>query len=112
MDLQNYRMYRRLSPAEQAQLVDQYRGGKSTYKLPRKFGIHRRTVVKHLQRAGIETPDQLKMTPDVLNQAKQLYANGNSLVTIGQQLGVDATTVHKAFKKAGVRMRDSRGREH
>lgn len=111
MDLQNYRMLRHLSPEEKAQLVAQYRSGKSTYALARQFKIHRRTVVQHLQRAGVEIPLQLKMTPDVLERAKRLYIAGQSLAMIGGQLGVDATTVHKAFKRAGVKMRDTHGRE-
>lgn len=103
-------MHRQLNPAQRGQLVDQYRGGKSTYELARQYGIHRSTVAQHLRREGIVIPQQLKMTPDVVKQAKRLYASGCSVATVGQQLGVDATTVHKALKKAGVRMRDTHGR--
>ncbi|PEG33009.1 helix-turn-helix domain containing protein [Mycolicibacterium agri] len=103
-------MNRRLSPAEQTQLVEEYRGGRSTYELAHQFRIHRRTVVTHLERHGVPVRPQLKMTPTVVEQAKRLYADGHSLAAIGDDLGVDATTVLNALKKAGVNLRDTHGR--
>jgi DNA-binding CsgD family transcriptional regulator len=52
VELRDYRMHPQLSQAERDELVDQYRSGKSTYELARQFGIHRCTVVKHVERAA------------------------------------------------------------
>ena len=54
----------------------------------------------------------VKMTPDMIEPAKQLYADGQSLAVIGERLRVDASTVHKVPKKAGVKMRDTHGRQN
>jgi DNA-binding CsgD family transcriptional regulator len=83
----------------------------SALELARQYGIHRHTVVKHLKRDGVAVRGgQTKMTPDMIERTKRLYADGQSLAGIGEQLGVDASTVHKALKRAGVKMRDTHGR--
>jgi DNA invertase Pin-like site-specific DNA recombinase len=108
---QEYRMNRRLSRPEQAQLVEEYQSGKSTFELAHRLGTNRHTVAKHLRRRGIVVRGgQVKMTPDVIEHARRLYADGRSLVASGKQLGVDASTVHKALRRAGVSMRDTHGR--
>ena len=107
---QDYRINRSLSRPEHDQLVEEYQSGKSTLELARRFGINRHTVAKHLQRRGIVVRGgQVKMTPDVIEHARRLYADGRSLVAIGKQLSVDASTVHKALRRAGVSMRDTHG---
>jgi DNA-directed RNA polymerase specialized sigma24 family protein len=111
VDPHNYRMNRRLTRAERAQLTEQYGLGMSALELARQYGIHRHTVVKHLQRDGmVLRGGQLKMTQGLVQQALQFYAEGQSLATIGTRLGVDASTVHKALKRAGLKMRDTDGR--
>lgn len=37
-----------------APLIEAYLAGNSTYVLARRFGIHRQTVARHLERAGVE----------------------------------------------------------
>ncbi len=37
-----------------APLIEAYLAGDSTYVIARRFGIHRQTVVRHLERAGVE----------------------------------------------------------
>jgi transposase-like protein len=107
----NYRPNNRLTAAQRTQLAEQYQHGMSALELARQYGINRHTVTKHLKREGVAVRGgMVRMTPDILEQAKQLYANSYSLVTIGGHLGVDASTVHKALKKAGVKLRDSHGR--
>jgi hypothetical protein len=43
------------------------------------------------------------MTPDILEQAKQLYANGHSLAMVGRQLGLDASTVPQESRREDAR---------
>ena len=109
----DYRPNRRLSRTERTQLAEQYKIGMSALELARQYGIHRHTVVKHLQRDGIVIRgSQVKMTPDMIERAKQLYADGQSLAVIGERPCVDASTVHNVLKKAGVKMRDTHGRQN
>jgi transposase-like protein len=100
-----YRMNRKLSPAERAQLVELYRGGMSALEVAREFGMHRQTVARHLTQEGAIVRSQLKMTPPLVERAKQLYAEGHSTAEVGWQLGVEASTVGKALKRAGVKLR-------
>jgi DNA-binding CsgD family transcriptional regulator len=110
VNLRDYRMNRRPSPTDRAQLAEQYLSGTSTYELARQFGINRHTIAKHLRHQGVGLRPQRKMTPSVTDRAKRLYADGHSLAAIGNQLGVDASTVHKALKRAGLKLRDTHGR--
>ncbi|HYB83477.1 MAG TPA: hypothetical protein VED43_17955, partial [Mycobacterium sp.] len=86
-------MNRKLSPAERAALAEQYRIGKSALELARQFKMHRHTVAAHLERDGVTTRPQRKMTPRLIGRAMQLYAEGHSPVEVGKQLGVEASTV-------------------
>jgi IS30 family transposase len=101
VDPSKYRMNRKLSPAERAKLAEEYRFGLSVLELARKYKVHRHTVSAHLEREGVAVRGQLKMTPQLVDRAKQLYAAGQSLTAIGKQLGVEASTVGKALKRHG-----------
>ena len=98
-------MNRKLSPAERAQLTEQYRDGMSALGLARQFKMDRHTVAAHLGREGVVIRPQLKMTSRLVGRAKELYAEGQSLAAIGNQLGIEASTVGKALKRAGVKLR-------
>jgi DNA-directed RNA polymerase specialized sigma24 family protein len=104
-DQRPYRMNRKLSPDEQAELVALYEAGTSMLELSRKFETHRTTVVAHLRRAGAEIRPQRKMTPELVAQATALYGNGHSLAEIGRMFGLEASTIGKALKRAGVQLR-------
>jgi IS30 family transposase len=105
VDPGRYRMNRKLNPAERAELAEQYRIGTSALDLARQFKMHRHTVAAHLEREGVAVRPRLKMTPDLIDHAKQLYGEGQSLANVGKQLGVEASTVGKAIKRAGVQLR-------
>ena len=105
VDPRRYRSNRKLTPAERAKLAEEYRFGVSALELARKYKTHRHTIAAHLKREGIAVRGQLKMTSELVNRAKTLYAEGQTPVTIGKQLGVEASTVGKALKRAGVRLR-------
>ena len=94
-----------LSPAEVAELVAVYRSGVSARELARRLGLHRDTVARHLERAGVVKRERIKMTPARVERAAELYAAGWSTQRIGTELGASAGAVCRALKKAGVRMR-------
>lgn len=73
--------------------------------LARKFECHRHTVMRHLQRAGVEIRPQRKMTPELVAQSAALYANGQTLDEIGRLLGLEASTIGKALKRSGATLR-------
>lgn len=96
---------RMLSPEEVAELVEAYRRGAGQRELAKRYGVHRHTVDRHLERAGVAKRAVVKMTPARVEQAKELYQQGLSTNQIGRKLGVSGSTVWKALKRAGVRMR-------
>lgn len=97
-----HRVNRKLRTAE---LVALYESGVSMLELSRRFGAHRHTVARHLERAGIEVRAQKKMTPELLDQARAHDESGHTLAEIGELLGLEASTIGKALKRAGVRLR-------
>jgi DNA invertase Pin-like site-specific DNA recombinase len=105
VDPGRYRMNRKLTRAQRAKLAEEYRFGLSALELARKYQMHRHTVSAHLEREGVAIRGQLKMTPHLVDRARQLYADGQSLTAIGKQLGVEASTAGKALKRAGVKLR-------
>lgn len=82
-----------------------YESGVSMLELSRRFGAHRHTVARHLERAGIEVRAQKKMTPELLDRARALYEAGHTLAEVGELLGLEASTIGKALKRAGVGLR-------
>ena len=73
--------------------------------LSRKFECHRHTVMRQLQKDGIEIRPQKKMSNALVARATALYADEHTLEDIGKLFGLEASTVGKALKRAGVRLR-------
>ncbi|MEE1794372.1 helix-turn-helix domain-containing protein [Streptomyces sp. BE308] len=96
---------RMLSPDEVTELVEAYRHGAEMNELSRRYGVHRHTVDRHLERAGISKRQMTKMTPARVEKAKELYGQGLSTNQIGKKFGISGSTVWKALKRAGVKMR-------
>lgn len=94
-----------LSPDEVTELVEAYRHGAEMNELSRQYGVHRHTVDRHLERAGVAKRPMTKMTPAKVEQATELYGQGLSTNQIGKQFGVSGSTVWKALKRAAVGMR-------
>ncbi len=99
------RQNRKLSPAEIGKLVDFYRRGATVYGLAEQFGIHRQTVSAHLHRESVVMRSRVRMTPQLLARATELYEVGWSTVQISKELSLGTSTIGKALKRAGVQMR-------
>ena len=80
------------------------------HEIAQQFNIHRVTVSKHLERAGVIKRPR-SMSEVQIGETVKDYAAGHSLEKIGNRLGFDSTTVLKELRLRGVRMRDSHGRE-
>ncbi|MFE7622530.1 helix-turn-helix domain-containing protein [Streptomyces sp. NPDC057509] len=102
---------RMLSADEVAEIAEEYRRGAGVNELARRYGVHRQTVDRHLERAGVAKRPMTKMTPERVEQAKGFYDRGLSTYEIAEKLGVSGSTVWKALKRAGAQMRDTQGRE-
>ena len=94
-----------LSTADASELVDAYRRGAAEKDLARRYGLHRHTVSRHLQRVGVAKRPAAKMSPALVEPAKRLYEAGWSTSKIGGEIGFSASAVGKELKRAGVRLR-------
>ena len=104
------RTVRRMSEAEVDDLVTGYRDGSSVRSLATRFGVHRTTVLCHLDRRNVERrPNVAKLVGASLEKATRLYVSGLSLAAVGKQMNVSARTVASALSDAGVVLRPRRG---
>jgi len=95
----------------QGRIAAGYASGKNMNELAREFGVHRVTVRKVLDRAGITV--RAKGLAEVqVREARRLYEQEHlSLAVVGARMGVDAGTVHARLRELGVAMRDTHGQE-
>lgn len=100
----------RLSPNEVHELARQYEAGATALELAHKFGVHRTTVLAHLEHQGIDRRRYARRLTDTdIAHAARLYKDGRSLRLAAAPFDVDAETLRREFKKAGVPTRPRRG---
>lgn len=99
---------RRVTPAEVDALTMLYRDGATIEALATMFGLHRTTVMEHLDRENVERRRR-GLDNDEIARAAELYAAGDSLATVGKTLGVDGATIRRAVLAAGAAIRPRRG---
>ena len=96
----------RLTRAEVGELAAAYQAGASVPELATSYGIHRTTVLLHLERYGIQRRSAgPKLTEEEVRQAAAFYAEGESLATVATRFGVNASTIKRGFDKVGVKTR-------
>jgi transposase-like protein len=100
---------RRLSTEEVERLVAGYLEGGTVAVLAERFGVHRKTVSAHLQRAGVPRRYRLLGDEEVM-EAVGLYSTGWSLARLGPRYDVQPNTVRRAVRAAGVVTRPRPGR--
>ena len=101
---------RRLPRAEIEQLIDRYREGDSIDGLARRYGIHRTTVIHHLDLADIIRRRVVrKMTDESVALAAARYEQGASLEVVASEFGVHQRTMARELRRAGTSIRARRG---
>jgi len=101
---------RRLTKAAVDEVVSAYLAGSSIGSLAAELGVHRTTIIDHLERRGIERRRSVrKMTDRSVRVAAKRYGTGESLKVVAVQFDVDARTLAREFRRAGVGIRPRRG---
>ena len=101
---------RRLSQGEIKQLIHRYREGASIDGLARRYGIHRTTVIHHLDQAGVARRRVVrKMTDESVAVAAAQYGQGASLAVVADAFGVHQRTLARELRRAGAPIRPRRG---
>jgi transposase-like protein len=96
-----------LTQVQVSELVAKHERGVAINEIAATFGIHRTTVMTHLDRAGVQR--RTGRMQRSLGEARSMYESGASLSCVAKQFGVDAETVRRAFKSAGTSLRHGRG---
>jgi transposase-like protein len=100
----------RLSAADIAGISVSYVSGRSIDDLARSYGVHRTTIIKHLDQHGVPRRRVVrKMTGALVAEASVMYSDGHSLATVANKFEVDTRTLAREFRKAGVDIRPRRG---
>lgn len=100
----------RLSPTDVDRLIEARGQGTTVNQLAELFGVHRTTVLAHLNQADIEP--RTGVVTRRLDAACELYKAGWSLARIGREFDVNAETVRRAVRAAQVQIRPRRGWNH
>jgi hypothetical protein len=102
---------RRLPSSEIDALVGLYRDGSSIDVLARRYGVHRTTIIYHLDHAGIARRRVVRrMTDASVALAAARYVQGASLAAVANEFGVHQRTLARELRRAGTLIRPRRGR--
>lgn len=97
----NLQRPRRLSKQQVDVLVSEYVDGSSVMALASSFGVHRTTVMSHLERRGVPRRSPVRaLTDDQVKEAAKYRSQGESLETVAARFGVSARTIGREFEKA------------
>jgi hypothetical protein len=101
---------RRLTPSDANEICASYINGTSIDEIARTYGVHRTTIMTHLDRRGVPRRRIVrKLTDDLVADAAVMYRDGQSLVTVADAFNVDTRTLAREFRKAGLPIRPRRG---
>ena len=101
---------RRLSAYEVDDLSRLYVEGASIDDLARRFGVHRTTVIHHLDERGVQRRRVVrKMTDRTVDEAAAQYQLGQSLADVAPAFGVHPRTLGRELRLAGVVVRPRNG---
>ena len=108
------RRMRQLSEVEVAELVAAREAGAQIKELASRFGVHKSTVLAHLDRAGVPGRRWAgkTLTPEQVRDAVWLYQSGLNLIEVGARFGVDRRQVSRALKEAGFALRPPGQQSH
>ncbi len=99
---QGSRQLRKLTPHEVESLISEYQDGATARDLAAKYGIHRMTVTRHIQRSGHQTRPVRSFEGDQLQELIADYHAGNSTNALGRKYGVAGSTVARTLRQHGI----------
>ena len=100
---------RRLTDTEVDKLVTQHQGGSTIETLAHDLGIHRTSVMAHLQRRAVAGRTGRKLSNEIVAEAARRYTGGETLAKIAGIFDVAPSTLTRELQLAGIPIR-RRGR--
>jgi len=93
---QKRKVVRQLTVAQVDEIVLLYREGNSAPVLARKFGVHRTTVLLHLERRGVpRRVNKRKLTDKQVEEMRHLHRLGVSYNELARRYGVSGDTARR-----------------
>jgi transposase-like protein len=87
-------------------MVADYQGGVRAEDLALRFGVHMKTVYRHLRAAYVSKGQQWhKLTDAELEDVRNRYEAGESMEKIGQEIGAHPSTIRRRLLLMGVEIR-------
>ncbi len=103
-------MQRRLSAADVDDICASYIAGSSIDELARSHGVHRTTIITHLDQHDVPRRRVVrKMTDTLVAEAAVEYLDGHSLAIVANKFNVAIRTLRREFSKAGIATRPRQG---
>ena len=86
-------------------VIQRYNNGESCRDLGKGYGVCAATLWNVLQREGVETRSNKKLTEPQKQELIELYQNRKNTYEIGEQLNIDACTVQRWLDKLDIEKR-------
>ena len=99
------RQQRRLAAEEVESLLHDYSNGASATELAEKYGVHRLTVARHIERSGGQTRRLRSFEGAQLKRLITEYHAGQSTEALGRKYGVAGSTVARTLRRNGIKLR-------
>ena len=94
-----HRRPRRLSEGELEKMAEEYRAGDAVPMLVERYGVHRTTILGHLERMGVPRRAQKrKLTEAQVKELRRLRGLGLNYAELGRRFNVDPETVKKELR--------------
>lgn len=97
---------RKLSTEDEDAMLVASQGGMSGVAIAERFGVHRNSVLRALERAtaralGIAKPSRkpVALTPEQVDEAEKLHASGTPVSDLAERYGTSVATVTKALAR-------------
>lgn len=88
------------------QLTELYASGLTAQALATRFGVSKKTILRHLDRLGVQRRTLRKVTTEVEAKIVQMAKSGATVAQAEQDLALEATTIRGYAAKNGVQFAD------
>lgn len=99
-----HKVAHRLTGAIVAEMVESYRAGRSSNDLARAHDVSKQSVLRLLQKQGVERRRR-GLSDDQVADAVRLYEAGLSVAAVAECVGAVPSTTYRTLQRAGVAFR-------
>lgn len=91
---------------DEGELQTLYAEGLTAEKLAKRYGVSKKTILRHLERLGVKRRTLRKVTSEIEALIVELAKLGASVARAEAELGLEATTIREYAEKNGVKFKD------